>query len=98
MKGLSSRVSRIGSFLFENPIDMSILKKEDSYYLGRITKPFGYKGELSIYLDVDTPEEYRELDGVYVEINKRLVLYEIETIRVQGNKAVVKFVDVNGED
>ena len=56
---------------------MSILKKEDSYYLGRITKPFGYKGELSIYLDVDTPEEYRELDGVYVEINKRLVLYEI---------------------
>ena len=57
--------------MFENPIDMSILKKEDSYYLGRITKPFGYKGELSIYLDVDTPEEYRELDGVYVEINKK---------------------------
>lgn len=90
--------SKIGSFLFENPIDMSILKKEDCYYLGRITKPFGYKGELSIYLDVDTPEEYAELDGVYVEINKRLVLYEIENIRVQGNKAVVKFADVNGED
>ncbi len=77
---------------------MAIIKKEDCYYLGRITKPFGYKGEMNVFLDVDTPEEYSELDGVYVEVNKRLVLYEIENIRVQGNKAVVKFVDVNGED
>ena len=77
---------------------MAILKKDDCYYLGRINKPFGYKGEVHIYLDVDTPEEYAELDGVYVEINKRLVLYEIESIRLQGNKAVVKFVDVEGED
>lgn len=77
---------------------MALMKKEDCYYLGKITKPFGYKGEMNVFLDVDTPEEYAELDGVYVEVNKKLVLYEIESIRVNGNKAVLRFVDVEAED
>lgn len=77
---------------------MGLMKKEDCFYLGRISKLFGYKGELTVFLDVDEPQEYSELDGVYVEVNKRLVLYEIENIRVQGNKAVVRFRDVNEED
>ncbi len=85
-------------FLYRKHKTMKPYKKEDCFYLGKITKPFGYKGELNLFLDVDSPEDYSELDGVFVEINKRLVLYEIENIRVQGNKAVVKFVDVNNED
>lgn len=77
---------------------MELIKKEDCFYLGRISKLFGYKGELTVFLDVDEPQEYSELDGVYVEVNKMLVLYEIENIRVQGNKAVVRFKDVNEDD
>lgn len=74
------------------------MKKEDCFYLGKISKPFGYKGEVNVFLDVDFPEEYSELEEVYVEINKRLVLYEIASIRIQTNKAVVKFTDVTNED
>lgn len=74
------------------------MKKEDCFYLGKISKPFGYKGEVSVFLDVDSPEEYSELEEAYVEINKRLVLYEIESIRIQTNKAVVRFADVTNED
>ena len=28
------------------------------FYLGLITKPFGYKGELTVFLDTDEPEKY----------------------------------------
>lgn len=71
---------------------------KDCFYLGKVSKPFGFKGELVLFFDVDTPEEYSELDGVYIEINKRLVLYPIETIRVRSNKATVRFRDISPED
>lgn len=71
---------------------------KDCFYLGKVSKPFGFKGELVLFFDVDTPEEYSELDGVYIEINKRLVLYPIETIRVRSNKATVRFSDISPED
>lgn len=70
----------------------------DCFYLGKVSKPFGYKGELVLYLDVDTPDEYSQLDGVYIEINNRLVLYPIDKIRVRSNKATVRFVDLSAED
>ncbi len=71
---------------------------KDSFYLGKVTKPFGLKGELVLYLDVDNPSEYTELDGVYININNRLVLYPIESIRINSNKAVVSFEKVEQED
>ncbi|MFV0500640.1 MAG: ribosome maturation factor RimM [Bacteroidales bacterium] len=71
---------------------------KDCFYLGKVSKPFGFKGELVLFFDVDTPEEYSELDGVYIEINKRLVLYPIDTIRLRSNKATVRFRDISPED
>lgn len=74
------------------------MKKEDCFYLGRVLKPFSYKGEVSLFLDVDTPAEYEDMDGVYIDINGRLVFYEIETLRLNSNKAVVRFAGVGHED
>ncbi|MBP6429989.1 MAG: 16S rRNA processing protein RimM [Bacteroidales bacterium] len=70
----------------------------DCFYLGLVVKPFSYKGELVLYFDVDEPQEYSQLDGVYIEINNRLVLYPIEALRLNGNKAVVRFENMNEED
>ena len=39
----------------------------DYYYLGLITKPFGYKGQVYIYLDTDEPEKYANLRAVFME-------------------------------
>lgn len=47
------------------------MQKEECYYLGRITKPFGVKGQMVLYIDADTPEDYRELDSAYVEVRER---------------------------
>lgn len=71
---------------------------KDCFYLGKIVKPFSFKGELVAFFDVDEPLEYSELDGVYIEINKVLVLYPIETIRINANKATIRFENMNQED
>ena len=71
---------------------------KDCFYLGLVSKSFSYKGELVLFFDVDEPMAYSELDGVYIEINNRLVLYPIETIRLNNNKAVVRFEDTDRED
>lgn len=71
---------------------------KDCFYLGKVVKPFSFKGDLVLFFDVDEPEEYSELDGVYIEINKALVLYPIETIRIKGNKATVRFENMTEDD
>ena len=74
------------------------MKIEDCFYLGKILKPFSYKGEVVLFLDVDEPMDYSQLDGVYVSINKKLVLYTIKSIRINNNKAIVRFDGVEYED
>ncbi|HHT04242.1 MAG TPA: 16S rRNA processing protein RimM [Bacteroidales bacterium] len=71
---------------------------KDCFYLGLVVKPFSYKGELVLFFDVDEPQEYSELDGVYIEISNRLILYPIEALRLNGNRAVVRFENMNEED
>ncbi|MDR1847090.1 MAG: ribosome maturation factor RimM [Bacteroidales bacterium] len=75
-----------------------MMEKKDCFYLGKIVKPFSFKGELVAFLDVDNPLDYAELDGVFVEINNRLILYEIAAIRLNNNKAVIRFKDTDVED
>ncbi len=74
------------------------MDKKDTYYLGKVVKPFGFKGDLVLFFDVDDPEQYSELDGLYIEINKTLVLYPISSIRLNGNKATVRFENITPED
>ncbi|MDR2906384.1 MAG: ribosome maturation factor RimM [Bacteroidales bacterium] len=66
----------------------------DCFYLGHITKPFGYKGEVDIFLDVDEPQHYAKLDAVFVELKGQLIPYFIEHIRLKDNHAVVQFQDM----
>ncbi|MDH5366600.1 MAG: ribosome maturation factor RimM [Cyclobacteriaceae bacterium] len=65
------------------------------FRLGHIIKKHGLKGEVSIHLDVDFPEDYKKMESVFVEINKQLVPFFIENFQINTNKAIVKFEDVN---
>ncbi|MEQ8478462.1 ribosome maturation factor RimM [Fulvivirga sp.] len=65
------------------------------YQLGYVIKKHGVKGEVSVLLDVDFPEEYSELESVFVEINQKLVPFFIETIQIRDDKAVIKFEDID---
>lgn len=71
---------------------------KDCFQLGKITKPFGYKGEVVFFLDVDEPMDYAEMDSVFIEIGSKLLPYFIESINIKGNKAVVRFEDLSAEE
>jgi len=54
------------------------MRKEDCYYLGKITRRHGLAGNVILKLDTDQPELYNKLESIFVEINGLLVPFFIE--------------------
>lgn len=69
------------------------MKQDDCYYLGYVTKTFGYKGEVVVYLDVDDPLYYNELESVFILLEGKLIPFFIQKISFRPNspEAVVRF-------
>jgi len=70
------------------------MNKNDFFYLGRILKAFGKKGELNVVLDTDNPENYKNLKSVFLDLKGNLIPYFIENIQIKNNKAIIKLKDV----
>ncbi len=74
------------------------MRVDDGYQLGYISKTHGLQGEVNIYLDVDFPENYQNLESVFVafkESPQTLIPFFIEAFSLSGNRAIVKFEDVD---
>jgi 16S rRNA processing protein RimM len=72
--------------------------KEECYKLGSIARLHSFKGEVSIFLDVDNPQEYKDLESVFIEYDNKLVPFFIEHIFIRNNGfAVVKFEGLNSD-
>lgn len=54
------------------------MRKEDCYFLGKITRTHGLAGNVMMKLDTDQPQLYDKLDAVFVEINGLLVPFFVE--------------------
>ena len=51
------------------------------------------------YLDVDDPQNYLEMESVFIKLNENLVPFTIDSIQLRPKKqAVVRFHDVNETD
>ena len=70
------------------------MKKEDCFYLGRIAKTHGLKGEVTIKLEADDPSAYLEMKHFFLEINKVLTPFFVEKITPNGDKFFVQVQDV----
>ena len=70
---------------------------DDCFYLGYVTKTFGYKGEVVIYLDVDNPFYYNKLESVFILLEGKLIPFFLEKIQVKPNsaEAIVRFQNVD---
>src|SRR6187200_2347240 len=68
---------------------------ENCFVLGYITKPHGISGEVQAHFEAESPKEYSELESVFVEINKKLIPFFIDSISINKSKAIIKFEDVD---
>lgn len=78
---------------------LEIVRHEDTFHLGKVTKLYSFKGEVILYLDVDDPSKYSDLDSVLLDEKGSLVPYFIEksTPSAEG-KIRVKFEDIDSEE
>lgn len=72
--------------------------QDDCYQLGEVIKTHGLNGEVTINLDVDFPEDYIKLESVFLKQDGKLVPFFISHLQINGDKALVKFEDVNSID
>ncbi len=74
------------------------MNKADCFHLGYVAKLHGFKGEVSLFLDVTNPEDYRTLDAVFIDLNDHLTPFFITSIKLKNKGfAAVKFEGVDDE-
>ena len=72
---------------------------QDCYYLGLIAKLHGFKGEVSLFLDVTHPADYQGLDALYLDINGQLTPFFIEGFKLKNKGfAAIKFEGIATEE
>lgn len=81
-------MSRSDSFCYRT--NLYIMAHENCYLLGYIVRTHGVSGDLIFHIDADYPEDYIDLDSVFVEIKGNLVPYFIEDFNLhKTDKAIV---------
>ncbi len=65
------------------------MRKEDCYFLGKITRKHGLAGNVILKLDTDQPKLYNKLESIFVEINGLLVPFFIDKISWSKSDALI---------
>lgn len=68
---------------------------DSCYQLGYVIKPHGLKGDISIFIDADNPQAYRNLESVLIQQDNQLVPFFIVKIKINGEKAILNLEDSN---
>ena len=75
------------------------MDKKDYYFLGKITKTSGYKGNLVFFFDVDNIQRYSGLEAVFVNISDELIPFAIKELVFKSNTtAIASLEDVLDDD
>lgn len=75
------------------------MNKADCFRLGYVAKLHGFKGEVSLFLDVTSPEDYASLDALFIEINGQLTPFFIESFKLKNKGfAAAKFEGIETEN
>lgn len=75
-----------------------MISKDSCYFLGKIVRTSGLKGEVFAFFDVDNLSDYAGLDSVLLDMKGTLVPFFIESIQIRHNGAVIRFEDATLEE
>lgn len=71
---------------------------EESFYIGYVSKTKGLKGEVQLFFEFEDYEDL-VLDVIFLEVNKKLVPYFIDTVKLHNNStAYATFEDIDHID
>lgn len=70
------------------------MNPSDYFYLGKIVRTVGLKGEFAVQLDVDDPSKYRAVKSVFIGTKENNTEHAIRTSRVNGMQLVISIEDV----
>lgn len=71
---------------------------DSCFKIGFILRTHGLKGEVTISLDDNAPEDLCSIHAIFLEKDDRLVPYFIHSISIHGSKAYLKLEDVDSID
>ena len=75
------------------------MNKADCFHLGYIAKLHGFKGEVSLFLDVTNPEDYRTLDALFIDLNDQLTPFFLTSFKLKNKGfAAAKFEGIADEE
>lgn len=70
------------------------MTKDKCFYVGRIVKTHGIKGEVTLRIDNEDFDEIEELNYFLLDVNDTLIPFFVESIGFHSNKAFVLFQDM----
>ncbi|MDD4820850.1 MAG: ribosome maturation factor RimM [Flavobacteriales bacterium] len=71
---------------------------QDCFYIGKIVKKYGFKGEVVLKLDTDVPEAYQEMESLFLDLSGTMVPFFIQKSLFQGQFMRLKFEGVDTEE
>ena len=73
------------------------MTQDNCFLLGKITKPYSFKGEVVLWMDVDDSAPYEGVDTLWLPQQDILVPYAVESLRRNKDRFVVRLADVTTE-
>lgn len=70
----------------------------DYFPIGYISKTRGLKGELQLYLEVENPQDYKNMESLFLEINQKPVPFFITKLLIQKNIVYIYVEDIDHID
>jgi 16S rRNA processing protein RimM len=75
------------------------MRKEDCFYLGKIVSRHGFKGDLLAKLDSDDPQQYENMESVFVSLGSNLIPFFINQARLHKSDLLrISFDGVSSEE
>ena len=68
-------------------------------YIGIVSKKIGFKGKISVKINFGSPNDYLNLDFLYIELDKKLTPFKISSLNSKKNIFLeLKLDQINCED